>query len=53
MSRKDYVLIAAAIKAADMTELSRRALVDVLCVSMKLDNPQFRADVFKEACGYA
>lgn len=58
MTRKDYIAIAAAIKASQMpatneTEASLRELAIRLCSIMANDNPRFDRTKFLDACGVA
>ena len=57
MKRKDYKLIAEAIKGAK--DYSKGACDDVLLyligwmeTSLKSDNQNFKEDIFKKACGF-
>lgn len=61
MSRKDYVLIAYAIKAevdswgAMTTDEERRmakAIAERIASELKKDNPMFKHDMFMCACGF-
>lgn len=53
MTRKDYVLIAAAIRAADdgMCHITIRHLANELAAALAEDNPRFDRERFLIACG--
>ena len=50
MTKKDYKLIAEAIRAAYLNQESRKSVVAELGVRLSKDNPRFNYDAFKEAC---
>jgi hypothetical protein len=58
MTKKDYILIAEAIRCAYNRGMHRPAsalyedIVDTLASELEYDNPAFKPGVFKEACGY-
>lgn len=55
MTRKDYIVIAAAIRAGRQGTLSQAAsiaadrIVDELCDALRADNPRFDTSRFREA----
>jgi hypothetical protein len=55
MSRKDYCLVAVSIKQMvvlqTMGNSGLHELVTTMCQTFKADNPAFRADIFRSACG--
>lgn len=51
MTKKDYILIAEAIKAACLDAASRQSVVAELGVKLVDHNPRFNYDTFKRACG--
>ena len=55
MTRKDYQLIAGAIKEARDASLTAKGefaeLVDTLCSLLKQDNSAFKRQIFEDACG--
>jgi polysaccharide pyruvyl transferase WcaK-like protein len=52
MTRKDYVLIAAALKAACPTvNVTYRACVDSIANALGLENARFDRERFLKACG--
>lgn len=51
MTKKDYILIAEAIKAACLDAVSRQSVVAELGVKLAEDSPRFNYDTFKRACG--
>ena len=48
MTKKDYELVADAI----MNSIGIDELVNELCLRFKRDNPAFKPDKFRKACGY-
>jgi hypothetical protein len=54
MTKKDYKAIAAIINGSTLVSfpgnIDKLELVDMLCVMLKNDNPNFDADKFKTAC---
>ena len=53
MSKKDYIAIAKAIKNQDMgsNTILKDGLIAELIILFGADNPNFKADKFREACG--
>ena len=55
MTRKDYQLIASAIKQARDESLTAKGefaeLVETLCNALKADNVLFKREIFERACG--
>lgn len=51
MTKKDYILIAEAIKAAYLDAVSRQSVVAELGVKLVDQYPRFNYDAFKRACG--
>ena len=55
MTRKDYQLIASAIKQARDESLTAKGefaeLVETLCKALKADNVLFKREIFEKACG--
>ena len=50
MTRKDYIIVATAIKRAYMDDDARISVMAELAVEFLKDNPRFNYDTFKEAC---
>lgn len=51
MTRKDYRLIADAIKSEYCGSECDNAIINRLCVVLKADNVNFKPDTFRKACG--
>lgn len=51
MTRKDYVLIAEAIKSTTLDERNREKVVYTLAFALKGENERFDYDKFVTACG--
>lgn len=56
MTRKDYVLIAAAIAAAEIhamdgAEYARKCIAHNIALALATDNPRFDRERFLKACG--
>ncbi len=51
MTRKDYKLIAEAIKNSAIDEGSKRNIVGNLAMKLCIDNDRFDVDKFEVACG--
>lgn len=51
MTKKDYILIAEAVKAACLDAVSRKSVVAKLGLKFAEDNPRFNYDTFRRACG--
>jgi hypothetical protein len=53
MSRKDFVLIAATIKALAISPEDRKRVAEDFAYTLRTTNPNFKRDRFLTACGVA
>jgi hypothetical protein len=53
MTRKDFVLIAATIKALGISPEDRKRVAEDFAYTLRATNPNFKRDRFLAACGVA